>query len=46
MKHFSMDLEFLIRMKPEWKKILQVVLFKKGNIVELGEEAEEEDSEG
>jgi hypothetical protein len=42
MKHFSMDLEFLIRQKPEWKKILQRVLFRDGNIVKLGEKAEEE----
>ena len=40
MKHFSMDLEFLLRKKPEWHTILQTVLFRKGNIVEHGEEAE------
>jgi hypothetical protein len=40
MKHFSMDLEFLIRQKPKWKEILQNVLFHQGNIVELGEKAE------
>ncbi|MDB4939918.1 MAG: hypothetical protein JWO40_343 [Candidatus Doudnabacteria bacterium] len=40
MKHFSMDLEFLIRQKPEWKTVLQNVLFHEGNIVELGEKAE------
>ena len=40
MKHFSMDLEFLLRKKPEWKTILQTVLFHKGDIVEHGEDAE------
>jgi uncharacterized protein len=40
-KHFAMDLEFLIRRKPEWRKVLQKVLFKDGDIVEHGEEAEE-----
>lgn len=41
-KHFGMDLEFLLRRKPEWRTIMQKVLFKEGGIVELGEEAEEE----
>lgn len=40
-KHFGMDLEFLLRQKPEWAKILKGILFKKGSIVEHGEEAEE-----
>ena len=40
MKHFSMDLEFLLRKKPEWHTILKTVLFREGNIVEHGEEAE------
>ena len=40
-KHFSMDLEWLFRAKPEWKEIAQGVLFKEGDIVERGEEAEE-----
>src|SRR5437762_12753443 len=42
LKHFSMDLEWLFRAKPEWKEIAQCILFKKGDIVEHGEEAEEE----
>jgi uncharacterized protein len=42
MKHFAMDLEFLIRQKPRWKTTLQDVLFKEGDIVEHGEDAEEE----
>lgn len=40
-KHFGMDLEFLLRRKPEWRTILRGILFKKGNIVEHGDEAEE-----
>jgi hypothetical protein len=41
-KHFSMDLEWLLRAKPVWRKIAQEVLFKDGDIVEHGEEAEED----
>jgi len=41
-KHFGMDLEFLLRRTPRWRKILQEILFKSGDIVEHGEEAEEE----
>jgi hypothetical protein len=40
-KHFAMDLEFLIRRKEKWQVALERVLFKPGNIVEHGEEAEE-----
>src|SRR5438477_10618974 len=40
-KHFAMDLEWLFRAKPEWKEIAQGVLFKEGDIVDHGEEAEE-----
>ena len=44
-KHFGMDLEFLIRRSPRWKIALQKILFKDGDIVEHGEQAEEaEDS--
>lgn len=39
--HFSMDLEFLARKKSTWKTILQNVLFKKGDIVENAERAED-----
>ncbi len=42
MKHFAMDLEFLARHKRKFQSILQEVLFKPGDIVEHGEEAEEE----
>ncbi len=41
-KHFAMDLEFLLRKTEEWRKVLQRVLFTDGDIVELGEEAEED----
>jgi uncharacterized protein len=40
-KHFGMDLEFLLRKKPKWKKTLQGILFKSGDIVKSGEKAEE-----
>jgi hypothetical protein len=40
MKHFGMDLEFLLRQKPEWRTTLSGILFKDGDIVELGESAE------
>ena len=41
-KHFGMDLEFLLRKKVEWRKILKDILFTKGDIVELGEKGEKE----
>jgi hypothetical protein len=44
-KHFSMDLEFLLRRMPVWRETAQGVLFTEGDIVELGEEAEEEAGE-
>lgn len=40
-KHFGMDLEFLLRKKPVWREILTGILFKPGDIVKSGEEAEE-----
>ena len=45
-KHFSMDLEFLLRRTPLWREIAQGILFQDGDIVEHGEEAEEEAVEG
>ena len=45
-KHFSMDLEFLLRRTPAWREIAQGILFKAGDIVEHGEEAEAEALEG
>jgi hypothetical protein len=41
-KHFSMDLEFLLRRTPSWREIAQGILFQSGDIVEHGEEAEAE----
>lgn len=40
-KHFGMDLEFLLRRMPVWRKELKRILFTDGDIVEAGEEAEE-----
>ncbi|HEY3328690.1 MAG TPA: hypothetical protein VGK19_01605 [Capsulimonadaceae bacterium] len=40
-KHFGMDLEFLLRKKPEWREILKGILFTDGDIVKSGDEAEE-----
>jgi hypothetical protein len=44
-KHFSMDLEFLLRRTPKWREIAQGVLFQKGDIGEHGEVAEAEADE-
>jgi hypothetical protein len=41
MKHFGMDLEFLLRQKPKWREVLQGILFKPGDIVKHGDDAEE-----
>jgi hypothetical protein len=41
-KHFSMDLEFLLRRSPIWRQVARGVLFKEGDIVEHGEAAEAE----
>ena len=41
MKHFGMDLEFLLRKTPKFRKILKQILFKTGDIVENAEKAEE-----
>lgn len=41
MKHFGMDLEFLLRKKPEWRTILKSVLSTKGDIVEKAKKGEE-----
>ena len=39
-KHFGMDLEFLLRRSPVWRKELETILFTTGDIVEKGEAAE------
>ena len=40
-KHFGMDLEFLMRREPKWREVLERILFREGDIVAHGEEAEE-----
>jgi uncharacterized protein len=39
-KHFGMDLEFLLRTKPDWRTVLKAILFTDGDIVKRGEAAE------
>jgi uncharacterized protein len=39
-KHFSMDLEFLLRRTPLWREIARGILFQPGDIVERGEASE------
>ena len=41
-KHFGMDLEFLLRKTPIWRKELKAILFSAGDIVKRGEKAEDE----
>jgi hypothetical protein len=40
-KHFSMDLEYLLRRAPRWRTVAQRILFQPGDILEHGEEGEE-----
>ncbi len=42
MKHFGMDLEFLLRKKKAWRETLQEILFTTGDIVEHAEQAEKD----
>jgi uncharacterized protein len=39
--HFGMDLEFLLRRTPAWRAIMRNILFRKGDLIELAEKAEE-----
>jgi uncharacterized protein len=39
--HFGIDLEFLLRRTPAWRNIMKNILFKKGDLIELAEKAEE-----
>ena len=39
-KHFGMDLEWLLRKKPDWRTELKEILFTTGDIVEAGERGE------
>jgi len=45
-KHFSMDLEFLLRRTPRWREVAHGILFKDGDIVEHGEDAEADALDG
>src|SRR5438477_11601911 len=40
-KHFSMDLEYLLRRTPRWREVAERILFQPGDIIERGEEGEE-----
>jgi hypothetical protein len=40
-KHFGMNLEFLLRRKSKWRAIMREILFKEGDIVKHGEQAED-----
>jgi uncharacterized protein len=39
-KHFGMNLEFLLRTKPDWRAELKEILFTTGDIVKRGEAGE------
>lgn len=39
-KHFSMDLEFLLRRKKDWRKVLRGIVMVPGDIVKNAEKAE------
>lgn len=43
-KHFGMNLEFLLRCKADWRIALQGILFRDGDIVDHGEQAEKKAS--
>src|ERR1700759_1078242 len=45
-KHFSMDLELLLRRTPSWREVAEGILFQPGDVVEHGEAAEAEALEG
>lgn len=40
-KHFSMDLEFLLRQKADWRTMIKNVVLQSGDIVENAEKAED-----
>lgn len=40
-KHFSMDLEFLLRKKNDWRIMIKNVVGRSGDIVENGEKGED-----
>ena len=45
-KHFSMDLEFLLRRTPLWREVAERVLFQPGDITENADAAEAVFEEG
>jgi hypothetical protein len=45
-KHFSMDLEYLLRRHTVWREVAERILFQPGDIVERGEEGEEAVEDG
>jgi hypothetical protein len=45
-KHFSMDLEYLLRRTPRWRTVAERILFQPGDILEHGEAGEEAVDEG
>jgi hypothetical protein len=45
-KHFSMDLEFLLRRTPLWRDIAEGILFQAGDVVEHGEASEARATQG
>jgi hypothetical protein len=45
-KHFSMDLEFLLRRTPLWREIAKGILFQAGDVVEHGEASEARATDG
>ncbi len=40
-KHFSMDLEFLLRQKDDWKTMVKNIVLQPGDIVKNAEKAED-----
>ncbi|MEO6639065.1 MAG: hypothetical protein ABIN25_12365 [Ginsengibacter sp.] len=40
-KHFSMDLEFLLRQKDDWRTMVKGIVLQPGDIVENAEKAED-----
>ena len=40
-KHFSMDLEFLLRKKSDWRTLVKNIINKEGDIVKNAEKAED-----
>src|SRR3954451_13004871 len=45
-KHFSMDLEYLLRRSPRWRTVAQRILSRPGNISEKGKRGEKASTPG